>query len=91
MIDADSALRESDRITRSADETANFLAENFGPEECDRLALIAGMINIAVYERRPIDALFWSTVFARRERRALSKATRRELQALLEDSTNWDT
>lgn len=91
MIDGNSMLQENDCKKRSAVETVRFLNENFGPDECDRLALIAGMINIAVYEKRPIDALFWSTVFARRERRALSKATRRELQALLEDSTSWDT
>ena len=90
MIDVGATLKASDGKTRSAEETVSFLNENFGPDECDRLALIACMINIAVYENRPMDALLWSTVFVRRERRPLSKATRRELQALLDDSRNWN-
>lgn len=89
MIEACSALKESDLKTRSAEETVNFLNENFGPDECDRLALIATLIGKAVYETEPNDVLFWSVVFARRERRPLSKQTRRELQALLDDSARW--
>jgi hypothetical protein len=89
MLEACSSLKESDLKTRSAAETADFLNDNFGPHDCDRLALIAILISKAVYEAEPNDALFWSVVFARRERRALSEATRRELQALLDDSTRW--
>jgi hypothetical protein len=89
MIEACSALKENDLKTRSAEETLHFLNDNFGPDECDRLALIATLIGKAVYETEPNDALFWSVVFARRERRALSEATRRELRALLDDSASW--
>jgi hypothetical protein len=89
MLDAEAALKQSDWKTRSAEETATILNGNFGPDECDRLMLIALMLNIAVYDRQQNDALFWSVVFARREGRALSEATRRELQALLDDSRNW--
>ena len=90
MIDGGATLKASDWETRSAEETVSFLHENFGPDECDRLALIACMINVAVYERRADDALLWSAVFARREQRPLSQAARRELQTLLDDSTKWD-
>ena len=90
MLDAQSTLKESDWKTRSAEETVSFLNENFGPGEGDRLALIACMINVAIFEKRPVDALFWSTVLARRERLPLSETTRRELQALLDDSRKWD-
>lgn len=90
MLDGDSTLEESDWKMRSAEETLCFLNENFGPDDCDRLALIACMINVAIYERQPDDALHWSTVFARRERQPLTERTRRELQALLDDSRKWD-
>ncbi|MEK4031708.1 hypothetical protein WOC76_20920 [Methylocystis sp. IM3] len=53
------------------------------------MALIAMLIGKAVYEKKPDEALFWCSVFARRERNALSQATRQELQALLDDSTRW--
>ena len=59
MIKAQKAFTESDLTTRSAEETVNFLNENFGPDDCDRLALIATMMNKAVYERQPNEALFW--------------------------------
>jgi hypothetical protein len=89
MIETCSASKESDLRTRSAEETVNFLNENFGPDECDRLALIATLIGKAVYETEPNDVLFRSAVFARRERRMLSEATRCELQALLDESASW--
>jgi hypothetical protein len=89
MIKARLAFKEGERKTRSAEETVNFLNESFGPDECDRLALIATMSSKAVYEKQPNDALFWSAAFARRERRALNEETRRELQALLDDSRHW--
>jgi hypothetical protein len=89
MIASSPMLEQSGEKTRSAEETVNFLNENFGPDECDRLALIASLIGKAVYEKEPGEALFWCSVFARRERNALSTATRQELQALLEDSTGW--
>ncbi len=89
MYNEGARLKEHIWKPRSAEETAIFLNENFGPDECDRLALIAGMINIAVYKKQQNEALFWSIVGARRERRALNEATRRELQALLDDSRNW--
>jgi hypothetical protein len=82
---------EKDWNHRSAEDAANFLNENFGPDECDRLALIAFMISIAVYEKKQNKALFWSVVAARRERRALDEATRCELLALLDVSRNWNT
>lgn len=90
MLDANSTLKKSSFNARSAEETVDLLNENFGPEDCDRLAFIAGMINIAVYEKRSNEALFWSLVFARRERHPLSEATRRELHALLDESRNWE-
>ena len=90
MLDSDSTLEKSDWKTRSAEETISFLNENFGPDECDRLALITCMVNVAVYKRQTDDVLYWSMVFARRERRPLTERTRRELQALLDDSRNWD-
>jgi hypothetical protein len=43
----------------------------------------------AVYEKKPNEALFWCSVFARRQRNALSHPTRHELQALLDDPTRW--
>jgi hypothetical protein len=91
MFDASDTSKESDWKKRTAEETATFLIQNFGPDECDRLALIACMTNVAIYERRQNEALFWSIVLARRERRALEEAIRRELQALLDESRNWDT
>lgn len=90
MYNEGARLKERSWKSRSAEETANFLNENFGPDECDRLALIAGMINVAVYKKQQNETLFWSVVGARRERRALNEATRRELQALLDDSRNWN-
>ena len=89
MRDAGSPSNEGDWNTRSAEETVSFLNRNFGPDDCDRQALIAGMINIAIYEKRSNEALFWSVVFVRRERSPLSEEIRRELQALLDDSRNW--
>jgi len=89
MIKAQPAFKESNCTTRSAEETMNFLNENFGPEECDRLAFFATIINVAIYERQPNEELFWSAAFARHERRALNDETRRELQALLDDSRHW--
>ncbi len=89
MIKAQTAFKQSDCKTRSAEETVNFLNENFGPDECDRLALIATIISKAVYEKQPNEALFWSAAFVRRERRALNDETRRELQALLDESRHW--
>jgi hypothetical protein len=50
MYNEGAGLKESSWKPRSAEETANFLNENFGPDECDRLALIAAMINVAVYK-----------------------------------------
>ncbi len=89
MINAQPAFKESDCKTRSVEETVSFLKENFGPEECDRLAFMATMISITIYERQPNEELFWSATFARHERRALNDETRRELQALLDDSRHW--
>jgi hypothetical protein len=89
MINAQPAFKKSDCKTRSAEETVSFLNENVGPDECDRLAFIATIISIAVYERQPNEELFWSAAFARHERRALSDETRHELQALLDDSRHW--
>ena len=89
MIASSPMLEQSEEKTRSAEETVNFLNEKFGPDECDRLALIATLIGKAVYEKEPDEALFWCSVFARRERNALSHATRQELQALLDDSARW--
>lgn len=90
MYNESARLKERNCKPRSAEETVNFLNENFGPDECDHLALIAGMMSVAVYKKEQNEALFWSVVGARRERRALNAATRRELQALLDDSKNWD-
>jgi hypothetical protein len=89
MIASSPMLEQNEERTRSAEETVNFLNDNFGPDECDRLALIATLIGKAVYEKEPDEVLFWCSVFARRERNALSQATRQELQALLDDSTRW--
>ncbi|WP_363352276.1 hypothetical protein [Methylocystis echinoides] len=89
MIASSPMLEQSAEKTRSAEETVSILNNHFGPDECDRLALIAILIGKAVYEKEPNEALFWCSVFARRERNALSQATRRELQALLDDSTRW--
>jgi len=89
MIASSPMSAQSGEMARSAEETAGFLDENFGPDECDRLALIASLIGKAVYEKEPGEALFWCSVFARRERNALSPATRQELQALLDDSARW--
>mgnify|MGYP007086246009 CR=1 FL=1 len=89
MIASSPMLEQSAEKTRSAEETANILNDHFGPDECDRLALIAMLIGKAVYEKKPDEALFWCSVFARRECNALSQATRQELQALLDDSTRW--
>ena len=90
MFDAAPPFEQGDWKTRSAEETVSFLNENFGPEDCDRLAFVAGMINVAIYEKRPNEALYWSIVFARRERRPLNEEVRGELQALLEDSRQWE-
>lgn len=90
MHDDDATSKMCAWKARSAEETVAFLSENFGPDGCDHIALITCMMNVAAYEKRPNDALFWSTVFARRERLPLSQKTRRELQDLLEDSMNWD-
>jgi hypothetical protein len=49
-------LEQSEEKTRSAEETVNFLNDNFGPDECDRLALIATLIGKAVYEKEPNEA-----------------------------------
>lgn len=86
------ALNESDWKKRSAEETVSFLNDNLGPDDCDcdRIALVACMMSIAVYQNRPNDALFWSVVCARRVRLPLSEKTRRELQALLDDSKDWN-
>jgi hypothetical protein len=89
MIASSPMLEQSEEKRRSAQETVSFLNDHFGPDECDRLALIAILIGKAVYEKAPDEALFWCSVFARRERNALSQATRQELQALLDDSTCW--
>ena len=89
MFKSQRAFKESKRETRSAEETMNVLNENFGPDECDRLAFMATMISITIYERQPNEELFWSAAFARHERRALNDETRRELQALLDDSIHW--
>ena len=85
MFKSQRAFKESERETRSAEEAMNFLNENFGPDECDRLAFMATMISITIYERQPNEELFWSAAFARHERRALNDETRRELQALLDE------
>ncbi len=53
MIASSPTLEQSGEKTRSAEETVNFLNENFGPDECDRLALIASLIVKAVYEKQP--------------------------------------
>ena len=90
MRDAGATSNETDEKIRSTEETAAFLNEKFGPDECDRLALIACMIDIAVYEKQPNDALFWSMVLARRERCPLGAEIRRELQALLDDPRNGE-
>ncbi len=89
MFKSQRAFKESERETRSAEEAMNFLNENFGPDECDRLAFMATMISITIYERQPNEELFWSAAFARHERRALNDETRRELQALLDESRHW--
>lgn len=89
MIASSPTMEQSGEKTRSAEETVNYLNENFGPDECDRLALIATLMAKAVYDKQPGEALFWCSVFARRERIAFSDATRRELQALLDDSICW--
>lgn len=89
MIASSPMLEQSEEKRRSAQETVGFLNDHFGPDECDRLALIATLIGKAVYEKEPNEALFWCSVFARREGSALSHATRRELQALLDDSIPW--
>ena len=67
MFDAGAPFEQGDWKTRSAEETVSFLNENFGPDDCDRLAFVACMINVAIYEKRPNEALYWSIVFARRE------------------------
>lgn len=82
-------MSERESVTHSAAETAKFLNEKFGPDECDRLALIACMMGKAVYEANLDEALFWNIVFVRRQRRKLNEASRRELQALLDDSRHW--
>jgi len=74
---------------RSAEESVGILNNTFGPDDCDRLALIACLMDVAVFERHAVDALFWSVVLARSERRPLTAAMRRELQALLDDSQKW--
>jgi hypothetical protein len=89
MIASSPMLEQCEEKRRSAEETVSFLNDHFGPDECDRLALIAILIGKAVYEKEPDEVLFWCSVFARRERNALSQATRQELQALLDDSTCW--
>lgn len=89
MIEALHAFNECEWTTRSAEETVHFLNENFGPDECDRLALIACFMNAAIFEARTDELLFWSIVFARRQRRQLSEISRRELQAFLDDSKRW--
>jgi hypothetical protein len=89
MIVSSPMLEQSDERRRSAEETVSFLNDHFGPDECDRLALIAMLIGKAVYEKEPDEVLFWCSVFARRERNGLSRTTRQELQALLDDSTCW--
>lgn len=89
MIASSPMSEEIAEKTRSAEETVNFLNDHFGPDECDRLVLIATLMAKAVYDKQPGEALFWCAVFARRERSALSAATRQELQALLDDSRCW--
>ncbi len=85
MIASSPMLEQNKEKTRSAEETVSFLNDKFGPDECDRLALIATLMAKAVYEKEPDEAFIWCSVFARRERNALSHATRQELQALLDD------
>ncbi len=89
MIEALRAFNEYEWTKRSAEETVDFLNENFGPNECDRLALIACFMNTAIFEARTDELLFWSIVSARRQRRRLNAASRRELQAFLDDSKHW--
>ena len=54
MCDARATFKESNWKTGSAQKIVSFVNENIGPDHCGRLALIACMANITVYDKQPL-------------------------------------
>ena len=89
MIETREFLTCRDWIKHTAEETADFLSNEFAERHEYMKLLLGHMCATATFEERLDDLLFWACVFARFRHRGLNETARRELQQLLDDSKRW--